>query len=107
MNPRRSPLLLAPLLGLASLPLVTGVPAAGAAPAGHAVPAARGPKPGEPGGGDKGSAEKEKQKSTCPTELWNIPIEIKGLACILLLPKNPPPPPDDQSGGGGQPPYSS
>ena len=101
MNPRRSPLLLAPLLGLASLPLVTGIPAAGAAPAGHpSVPAARGPKPGEPGGGDQGSAEKEKekQKNTCPTELWNIPIEVKGLACILLLPKNPPPPPEPPSG---------
>ncbi len=98
MNPRRSPLLLAPLLGLASLPLVAGIPAAGAAPAGHSsTPAARAPKPGEPGGGDQGSADKE--KTNCPTALWTIPLEIKGFACILLLPKQPPQPPAD----GGSP----
>src|SRR5713226_4700908 len=96
MNRRRSPLLLAPLLGLASLPLVTGIPAAGAAPAGHSsVPAARAPKPGQPGGGDQGSADKE--KTNCPTALWTIPLEIKGFACILLLPKQPPQPPADGS----------
>ena len=99
MNPRRSTLLLAPLLGLASLPLVAGIPAAGAAPAGHSsTPAARAPKPGEPGGGDKGSAEKE--KTNCPTALWTIPLEIKGFACVLLLPKQPPP---EAPGGSGSP----
>jgi len=94
MNPRRTTLLLAPLLGLASLPLVAGIPAAGAAPAGHpSTPAARAPKPGEPGRGDQGQADKE--KTNCPTALWTIPLEIKGFACVLLLPKQPPQPPAD------------
>ena len=25
----------------------------------------------------------------CPTEVWSVPIEIKGVACILLLKKPP------------------
>lgn len=34
----------------------------------------------------------EEEAVTCPTDAWTIPLEVPGLACILLLPKE---------GGGG------
>ncbi|HYH50934.1 MAG TPA: hypothetical protein VEG38_15415 [Acidimicrobiia bacterium] len=39
----------------------------------------------------------EEQEDECPTELWTIPLEIKGVACILLLGK----PAGDDSGPVG------
>jgi hypothetical protein len=33
--------------------------------------------------------------------MWTIPLEIKGLACILLLPKPEKPGENGSSGGGG------
>lgn len=39
--------------------------------------------PGEDDGEDSG----EDAEVLCPTDLWTIPLEIEGLACVLLLPK--------------------
>src|SRR5207237_7234020 len=48
------------------------------------VPNARGTDPGNGTADDQ--KKKEKQKP-CPEELWTIPLQVEGLACILLLPK--------------------
>ena len=45
------------------------------------------------------SAKKEEPVDNCPTKQWTVPLELKGLACILLLPK--PEKPDDGGEGGG------
>lgn len=42
---------------------------------------------------DGAGEEPEEAQDECPTELWTIPLEIKGLACILVLGK----PADEQS----------
>ena len=84
MLTRRVALPLAALTALATLPAL-----AGAAPAGASetvvkpAPMARGNDNGDPEGPD---GKKEKQDN-CPTDLWTVPLEVKGLACILLLPK--------------------
>jgi hypothetical protein len=44
----------------------------------------RGQTPPDGTGGEAGS---EEAVDDCPTELWTIPLEIKGLACILVLGK--------------------
>jgi hypothetical protein len=71
MLTRRIALPIAALTALATLPVLAGDP--------------RGPQ------------KKEEPPKNCPTEMWTIPLEIKGLACILLLPK--PEKKDGESGG--------
>jgi len=100
MLTRRVALPLAALTAFATLPLLGG-----AAPAGAA---AMKPSPLSRGGGDNGdphgpSAKNQEEKDNCPTELWTVPLEVKGLACILLLPKPEKQTEggDDESGGGG------
>jgi hypothetical protein len=46
----------------------------------------RGDRRGQAREADQGE-EPEEPEDECPTELWTIPIEIKGPACILLLGK--------------------
>jgi len=53
----------------------------------------RGDRRGQAREGDQ-TEEPAEPEDECPTELWTIPIEIKGLACILLLGK----PAGDDSG---------
>lgn len=98
MLTRRVALPLAALTAFATLPVLAATPAG----ASSAVmkPAARG---GDDNGDPEGpAAANQEQKDNCPTELWTVPLEVKGLACILLLPK---PEKQDQggeeSGGGG------
>lgn len=38
-------------------------------------------------GSDDGDSGDDDELDICPTEAWAIPIEIEGLACILLLPR--------------------
>lgn len=90
MLTRRVALPLVALTALATMPVL-----AGAAPAGASdgivkpTPAAR--------GNDNGDSESASAQDNCPTEAWTIPLELKGLACILLLPK----PESGAEGGGG------
>ena len=91
MLTRRIALPIAALTALATLPLLAGAAPAGASGAvvQPAVPASRGGGPGDGNGDPKGPQEKKKEEppNNCPTTMWTIPLEIKGLACILLLPK--------------------
>jgi hypothetical protein len=98
MLTRRIALPIAALTALAMLPVLAGAAPAGAsgAGAGHGV-ASRGDRPGDPKGPDK----KDEPPNNCPTTMWTIPLEIKGLACILLLPKPEKPGENGQGGGGG------
>ena len=93
MLTRRVALPLAALTAFATLPVLAAAPAG----ASSAVmrPTARGGDNGDPQGPSQADEEHdEEQKDNCPTELWTIPIEVKGLACVLLLPK-----PEKQNGG--------
>ncbi len=96
MLTRRVALSLAALTALATLPVL-----AGAAPAGASdgvvkpTPAARGGDDGDPEGPE---AQSDEPVDNCPTKQWTIPLELKGLACILLLPK---PEPGGEGGAGG------
>jgi len=94
MSTRRVALCLAALTALATLPVLSGVAPAGAS--GAVVgpsPAARGNDNGDPEGPN---VQEDEAVDPCPTEQWTIPLELKGLACILLLPK-----PEQGDGGGG------
>ena len=51
-----------------------------------------GDRPGDP----KGPKKNDEPPNNCPTTMWTVPLEIKGLACILLLPK-----PEKQGGADG------
>ena len=95
MSTRRVALSLAALTALATMPVLAGTPA-GASGA-IVSPTARGDDNGDPEGP---SAQEEEPPKNCPTEMWTIPLEVKGLACILLLPK-PEKNGDGESGGGG------
>jgi hypothetical protein len=99
MSTRRVALSLAALTALATLPVLSGSAPAGAS--GAVVtpsPSSRGNDDGDPEGPN---AQKKNNEpvDNCPNQLWTIPLEIKGLACILLLPK--PEPPEGGDGGGG------
>ena len=94
MSTRRVALSLAALTALATMPVLAGTPA-GASGA-IVSPTARGDDNGDPEGP---SAQEEEAPNNCPTEMWTVPLEVKGLACILLLPK--PEKGDEDSGGGG------
>jgi hypothetical protein len=92
MLTRRIALPIAALTALATLPVLAGAAPAGASGA-VVQPASRG---GSDDGGDPQGPDGKKEKpDNCPTELWTIPLEVKGLACVLLLPK-----PDKQAEGG-------
>jgi hypothetical protein len=48
-------------------------------------------------GGEEGDDPAADAKAKpCPTDQWTVPLEVQGLACILLLPKK-----DGAAGGGG------
>ncbi|HEV7864436.1 MAG TPA: hypothetical protein VGR20_17135 [Acidimicrobiia bacterium] len=99
MLTRRIALPIAALTALATLPVLAGITPAGASGTvvKPVVPAARGGGPGDGSGDPRGPQKKEEPPKNCPTEMWTIPLEIKGLACILLLPK--PEKKDGESGG--------
>ncbi|HZQ76755.1 MAG TPA: hypothetical protein VFE55_05460 [Acidimicrobiia bacterium] len=99
MFTRRVALPLAALTALATMPvLIEAAPAGASGAVVQPSPASRGRS-----GDHRGSEKKaEEPQNNCPTTLWTVPLEIKGLACLLLLPK-----PEKQgqggegSGGGG------
>ncbi len=94
MSTRRVALCLAALTALATMPVLSGSAPAGASGA-VVSPNARGNDDGDP----EGPSAQEEPPNNCPTEMWTVPLEVKGLACILLLPK--PEKGDEESGGGG------
>jgi hypothetical protein len=90
MLTRRIALPIAALTAVATLPLLAGAAPVGASGAvvQPVVPASRGGGPGNGSGDPKGPQKKsEEPPNNCPTAQWTIPLEVKGLACILLLPK--------------------
>jgi len=96
MLTRRVALSLAALTALATLPVLTGAAPAGASDAVVTPrPMSRGGDNGDPQPQQEEEQQQEQPKN-CPTEMWTIPLEIKGLACLLLLPK-----PEPDEGGGG------
>jgi hypothetical protein len=100
MLTRRVALSLAVLTALATLPVLSGAAPAGASGAVlKPTPAARGNDNGDPEGPN--AKKNDEPADNCPTELWTIPLEVKGLACILLLPKPERPDEGEESGGGG------
>lgn len=56
----------------------------------------RGIDPDDRDGDGRSDRQAEAQPLPCPTHQWNVPVEIEGLACILLLPKEAPA--DEESG---------
>jgi len=99
MLTRRIALPIAALTALATLPVLAGAAPAGASGAAvqPANPASRGGGSGDRPGDPKGPEKKnEEPPNNCPTTMWTIPLEIKGLACLLLLPK-----PEKQGGADG------
>ena len=95
MLTRRVALPLAALTALATLPVLAGAAPASASGA-VVTPFARGNDDGDPEG--PRGRNNDEPKDNCPTELWTVPLEVKGLACILLLPK---PEPGSEGEGGG------
>ncbi|MEW6476086.1 MAG: hypothetical protein AB1679_27835 [Actinomycetota bacterium] len=100
MLTRRVALPLAALTAFATLPVL-----AGTAPAGASGSVMK-PSPLARGGGENGdpegpSAKNQEKKDNCPTDMWTVPLEVKGLACILLLPKPEKQNGEEESGGGG------
>jgi len=97
MLTRRVALPLAALTALATMPvLISAVPAGASGAVAKPAPDSRG-KHGDPRGPEK---KENEQPNNCPTKLWTVPLELKGLACVLLLPK-PEQPADGGDGGGG------
>src|SRR5688572_5872567 len=96
MSTRRVALSLAALTALATMPVLSGTPsgASGAV----VSPSARGGDNGDPEGPE---VQQDEPADNCPTELWTVPLEVKGLACILLLPKPEKPDEGEESSGGG------
>jgi hypothetical protein len=97
MLTRRFAVPLAALTAFATLPVL-----AAAAPAGAATQ----PSPLARGGGDDGdpdgpAAQNKEKKDPCPSELYTVPLEIPGLACLLLLPKPEDAGGEGEGGGGG------
>jgi hypothetical protein len=98
MLTRRVALPLAALTAMATMPLLAGAAPAGASGAVmKPAPSSRGKDNGDPNGPDGKQQKKEAEPpKNCPTEMWTIPLEVKGLACLLLLPK-----PEKQGDGEG------
>jgi hypothetical protein len=97
MLTRRVALSMAALTALATMPVLSGTPAGASGAVLKPSPTARGNDNGDPEGPDSSTSQEE--QNNCPTEMWTIPLEVKGLACILLLPK--PEKGDEDEGGGG------
>ncbi len=83
-------------LAAATAMLVVLPGAGGATPAGpDAGLASRGFDRGdrEPGNRDRGQppagaeSEGDQAKENCPEAAWTLPVQVKGAACLLLLPK--------------------
>ena len=78
--------LLVTLLTVASAPVASAaLDTAGGGEVTASAPADRGVDPADRDGED-GDGE---APDNCPTELWSIPVEVEGLACVLLLPVEP------------------
>lgn len=91
---------IAALTAMATLPVLAGAAPAGASPAlSRPSPLARGGS-GDDGSGDPKGPKKQEKPENCPTKLYTVPVELKGLACILLLPKPDEAGGDGESGGG-------
>jgi len=98
MLTRRVALPLAALTALATMPvLASAVPAGASDAVAKPAPESRG-KPGDPKPPEK-KKQDEQPPNNCPTKQWTVPLELKGLACLLLLPK--PEQPGDAGGGNG------
>ena len=95
MSTRRVALTLAALTALATMPVLSGATPAGASGA-IVSPTSRGEDNGDPEGAESAS-DKDEPVDNCPTKQWTVPLELKGLACLLLLPK---PEPGGDGGGG-------
>jgi len=96
MLTRRIALPVAALMALATMPvLIEAAPAGASGAVVQPSPASRGRN------GHSGDRQAEEPKNNCPTTMWTIPLEVKGLACLLLLPKPPKQGQGDGSGGGG------
>ena len=95
MSTRRIALALAALTALATMPLLSGATPASASGA-IVSPASRGKDNGDPVQGEE-STDADEPVDNCPTKQWTVPLELKGLACLLLLPK---PEPGGDGGGG-------
>jgi hypothetical protein len=96
MLTRRVALPLAALTAMATMPLLAGAAPAGASGAVmKPAPSSRGNDNGDPNGPD--AKKNNGPVDNCPTKQWTIPLELKGLACLLLLPK---PEPGGEGGGG-------
>ena len=95
MLTRRVALSMAALTALASMPVLIGTVPAGASGA-VVSPSSRGNDNGDPEG-PKAKKKNDEPENPCPTKQWTIPLELKGLACLLLLPK---PEPGGEGGGG-------
>ena len=95
MLTRRVALSMAALTALASMPVLSAAAPAGASGA-VVSPSSRGNDNGDPDGPDAKKKNNEPENN-CPTKQWTIPLELKGLACLLLLPK---PEPGGEGGGG-------
>lgn len=98
MLTRRVALSMAALTALATMPVLAGAAPAGASGA-VVTPSSRGRDNGDPNGPNRNAKKSQEEPKNCPTEMWTIPLEVKGLACLLLLPK--PEKSGDQGGGGG------
>jgi hypothetical protein len=104
MLTRRVALPLAALTAAATLPVLTGGAPAGASGAVvKPAPQSRGDNGnnGDPNGPSGKKSNKQEKVDNCPTKQWTIPLELKGLACLLLLPKPEPPGGGGEEGGGG------
>ena len=95
MLTRRVALSMAALTALASMPVLAGAAPAGASGA-VVTPSSRGRDNGDPQQ-PKQKQQQEPKPKPCPTDQWTIPLEVKGLACLLLLPKTE----KDGDGGSG------
>src|ERR1044072_2957102 len=99
MLTRRVALPLAALTAFATLPVLAGAAPAGASRAAVSpAPASRGDDNGDPEG-PNAKKKDDPPVDPSPTKQWTIPLELKGLASILLLPK--PEPGEGGEGGGG------
>ena len=96
MLTRRVALSMAVLTALATMPVLAGAAPAGASGA-VVTPSSRGRDNGDPQGPKAKEKKANEPENNCPTKQWTIPLELKGLACLLLLPK---PEPGSEGGGG-------
>ncbi|MGH9000680.1 MAG: hypothetical protein ACRDY7_14975 [Acidimicrobiia bacterium] len=56
--------------------------------------------PGEGDSPEEEETDEATQQEPCPQDLWTIPLEVEGLACILLIPKDEGAGSEDAPGGG-------